>query len=131
MRSGNEIKLKLSAVIAIVRVTQTSFLDNNFWVVSAGIASKLEKVGPTFSSFNPLPSFQTRGAGYKSVQHETHMVRKSTLRLCHEKSEFAVDRANIEQDTAIYINLKIYKRCMTCMVVRTSIYFFNIKFWSF
>ena len=67
MRSGNEIKLKLSAVIAIVRVTQTSFLDNNFWVVLAGIALKLEKVSPTFSSFNPLHSFKSRGAGYESV----------------------------------------------------------------
>ena len=28
-----------------------------FWVIFDHIASKLEKIGPIFSSFNPFPSF--------------------------------------------------------------------------
>ena len=36
-------------------------------MVLAGVALKLEKVSPTFSSFNPLHSFKSRGAGYESV----------------------------------------------------------------
>ena len=44
-------------------------------------------------------------------QHEIHMVRKSTQRLC----KCGVDQANIEQDTAICkLENHFYKRC-TCM----------------
>ena len=105
-------------------------------MVLADIALKLEKVSPTFSSFNPLHSFKSRGAGYESV-FLCGFFMGLTTRNQHSQKEhievikelkFGVNRANIEQDTAIYINLKIYKRCM---VVRTSIYFFNSKFWSF
>ena len=33
----------------------------SFWIIFAGIALKLEKVSPTFASFNPCPSLPSIG----------------------------------------------------------------------
>ena len=63
-------------------------------------------------------------------QHQTAIVRKNTSIEDMKNLKFGVDRANIEQDSAIY-NLKIYKRCMDCRTHCPDVYIFLSKFWSF
>ena len=62
-------------------------------------------------------------------QHETHIVRKSTLRLQTFWSLVLI--GPILNKIQLFENLKIYKRCMDCRTHRSKVYIFPNKFWSF
>ena len=62
-------------------------------------------------------------------QHETHILRQSTLRLW--KIWSLVSIGTILNKIQLLTNMKIYKRCMDCRTHRLDDYIFLSKFWRF